>query len=1242
MIRRFILMVAVLVTPTAAVAQVQPPLSVDVRHTHPTTFMGTGTVSIEVQLTNTSSVAGTDLVFEEIFEGPHARLQTGVETSVGMVTEDTLDNRYRLDFDLEPGETAIIRYSLRIFGLWPPGPGPHVVRWSWALDLDGPLIVDGGRQITVFAAPRLEISKTDGGAVLEPGGPPVVYRIEVVNSGSQAASGIEIEDQLPPGSAPDLSLSDSRWTCSGGTCRLEHDSLSTAVGDRITADLAIRWPAAAAPAGLEEVSNVVAVRDDGSSGEPSLDEAVEFTPVVAAPDLTVTKRALRASVEPGAAVAFELRVRNNGTQGATGVRITDFLPDAALPPAPDSGWSCGAGVCMWSVGDLASGAEVVAEIILPLPHTVPGGLDELHNVARVADDAANGPDTNPANNEASATVAVEAQPDFRISKVATSVSVRAGAPVTFELTVDNVGNQDATGVVVTDRLPEGLTFRAAEPWSCSGRVCEVSLGSLGAGERKGLLLTGTVVEPVPAGLEALINWASVEDDGANGEDPSPDDNQASALVDVDARPDLRATKTAEVAAAVPGELLPYRVEVTNVGTQAAPDVVLTESVPPGAEFDAAASDPAWTCVERRCDARLGELEGGATRSLRFVVQMESSVPAGPEGEVVRNRASVSSAASEPDPTPDDNVTEVEVAVLAAPDLVVTKDDGGAEVAEGALVPYTIVASNIGTQDATGVWLEEIVPVAAVVENAPPSGWECEDGGRAGARCTYEAGELPAGTSVAVEFTVRALEDHPQVQQLVNSVEVSDDGLSGRDPVPVNNVDTEVTPVYRVEGPDPTPAPILTVLLRDALVVDDDEDGLADRGDVVTYLLDLICGPDGGAAEAVEVLLPVPVHTKLIEGSVVTSEGTLLSARQRILVRIDRVEPGSMISLSYDVLVERYPLSVTELVNQGEVIAGNVAPVLTDDPDTLAVVDPTRTPLDADGGGDNPPQDIPTLGEWGLILFALVILGLAAWFLERRRAVATLLVVAVVLGGVLVYPQSAGAQWAVFDAANLGEQLKQYLQMIVDYLLEYEEYLVEVEQYYQLYLQLQALLQDLEDFDELTSRELATKLFALQARLEEFDGIIYSRTDVHTRFGEYLKPVVALSELLATEEERTRVVLESMQAMLEAARSIGSGSVKSQQDLGAAKAQLDSAVGDLQVMQAAGIISAHTAEEVSRAVELLAASVNTQVVASAHEIAQRASAEATAREWFRSRKRAAPYYAEVRPLSVVPPSLGGRR
>src|SRR5262245_26813323 len=91
----------------------------------------------------------------------------------------------------------------------------------------------------------------------------------------------------------------------------------------------------------------------------------------------------------------------------------------------------------------------------------------------------------------------------------------------------------------------------------------------------------------------------------------------------------------------------------------------------------------------------------------------------------------------------------------APDVALTKTDGGITAGPGSLVSYTLNLTNLGTLAAPAVTLRDTVPANTTFDaSASSPGWSCSPGPAAGSVCSLLEGNLTVGASVSRIFAVR--------------------------------------------------------------------------------------------------------------------------------------------------------------------------------------------------------------------------------------------------------------------------------------------------------------------------------------------------------------------------------------------------------------------------------------------------------------------------------------------------------
>ena len=452
--------------------------------------------------------------------------------------------------------------------------------------------------------------------------------------------------------------------------------------------------------------------------------------------------------------------------------LTETVP--ANTTFTGTGWTClpdnnAGSSCTRAVGGLAGGgASGSAAFAVTVVSPAPAGVAQISNTASVADDGANGPDPTPANNTASDVTPLNAAPDLTIAKSDGGATATRGGSVAYTLTFSNVGNQGAAGVTLTDVVPANTTFNAAGSsagWTCApdinpGATCTNVVGALAAGAPAAArTFAVTVANPVPAGVSQISNTGTIADDGANGPDPTPANNSSTDTTPLTAAPDLTLVKSDGGVSTTPGGTVVYSLVVTNVGTQGATGVALTDVVPANTTFNPGASTAGWVCAPNNnagssCTLTVGALAGGgASSTASYAVTVVDPIPVGVTQ--VSNTASVADDGTNgPDPTPANNTSSDTTPVVAAPDMSITKSDGGVTTTPGGTVAYTLAYANVGNRGATGVVLTDVVPVSTTFNpGASTAGWTCAPNNNAGSTCTLAIGSVAAGTGGSAVYAV---------------------------------------------------------------------------------------------------------------------------------------------------------------------------------------------------------------------------------------------------------------------------------------------------------------------------------------------------------------------------------------------------------------------------------------------------------------------------------------------------------
>lgn len=694
------------------------------------------------------------------------------------------------------GGTATVRVSVRVDPTLPAGVGA-LTNTATAQGLNT-TPASGSDTDGLDAAPDLRVTKDDGTQTRHPGDG-YDYTLTVRNVGDQDATGVTVTDTLPPGvvclpaGAPGSNTSPGTCDNTAGTVVF---GAALAAGATATFTVTVRVDDPA-PAGLEQLVNRVVVADDGSNGPdptPSDNADSDTDTLAAAPQLAVAKSDGVASTTPGATLTYTLTVTNAGDQDTTAAQVVDTLPAGTTFVSATGSPARVGDTLTWSGVTVAVGTPTVLTVVVTVDDPATAGRDSVTNTVTVTD--AEG--TPPGGVTATDTDTLTAAPDLVVTKTNGVSVLDPGDPVTYTVTVRNVGNQDATGVVVTDVLPAALdrsagavTLSPAGSYAPSTGTATWAVGDLAAGSQLVLTLSTTVRDPLPAGTTTVANTARAADDGSNGPDPTPSDNQATDVdpVGPNAVPDLAVTKDDGVGTTTPGAVLAYTVTATNLGPADAADVVVTDTLPPattvvdadGGTVDTGAGTVTWVVPLLGGNGPGG---AGSTATFTLRLRVDPAVPAGLTA--LTNRVTVDDGPG--GDVPDSkNVASDTDTLVATPDLVVTKDDGVDQTAEGDRLTYTVTVRNAGDQDATGV----------VVTDTLGSGLVLVDGDGAtvsGPTLTWTVGALAAGASRTLTVVVDVGDLAPGTATVSNTASAADDGSNGSDPTPSDNEATDTDAV----------------------------------------------------------------------------------------------------------------------------------------------------------------------------------------------------------------------------------------------------------------------------------------------------------------------------------------------------------------------------------------------------------------------------------------------------------------
>ncbi len=617
------------------------------------------------------------------------------------------------------------------------GDGPGY--YTWIASYAGDEINDGdtgacgaANETQHLVGPLLTLTKGTPHSTIT-AGDDIVYDVNLANVGEGTASGVVVTDVLP------ILAGGGSWTLDGTNgygCSIADVTTGPNAGHQVvTCDVGDLDPSVSTT--IAEVSATTTALDCGDidnsavlAADPDVSQtAGPITVHVKCPGLAIDKTADAESVDVGSPIGFTVTVTNDGAGTATAVDLSD-----PLPTGPGITWtidtdplktlgplSCSiSSGTLHCTGSLAADATQVVHITSPTEWTG-SGQDEVNSCLGgqhedgVYDNTAQVSASNVLDSPTASADTAVLCPDLGITKIADDTSVNAGESIGFLITATNSGAGSATGALVYDALPAGVTWTiddASGPLAC-GIVAGVlsCTGTLGTGQSETVHLTA---ETTFADCAAYDNTANLT---ATNTPQAPTSSARTQVL----CPDLTLTKTADAASVDAGSQIGFTVTASNSGAQgtgSATGVVIDDPLPAG-------SGVSWSIASGPDNC---SIEGSAPSQTLHC----TAVDLGPgDSEVVHvvSATNFASCAAYPNTasltsTNSPSLTASATTTVLCADLTLTKTADAASVDAGSPIGFTVTASNSGAQgtgSATGVVIDDPLPAGSGVSWSIASG-----------------------------------------------------------------------------------------------------------------------------------------------------------------------------------------------------------------------------------------------------------------------------------------------------------------------------------------------------------------------------------------------------------------------------------------------------------------------------------------------------------------------------------------
>ena len=646
-------------------------------------------------------------------------------------------------------------------------------------------------------APIPEIAKAASPTAAIKVGDTFTYSLTVTNPNSAVAipAGTVVEDSLNfslvqwVNNSLELYINGVRqpgfsdyYVTLGGLLRVTLPLIPASGNARIEFDVTALEAAATTPIpgtspainGVRNMAYIVTPPSQANIPSNNVDVEVEPLPEQTT-TVTIEATAPTTAVPRGSNFNYTIAIENTGTYAATDVVVQSNLPTNVSFVSSSStmsgvNFTHAARVLTANIASLAPGQTVTFTVAVTAD-TIGTGVVNAASVS--------GENFTTASDTATVSII---EPAVTITKTATPTGpVTAGSTVAYSLVVTNTGTATLNNVTVTDTLPAQLTNPTAPTLptgatgSFTGQTLTVNLAPLTPGSSVTITFNATVAAGTAVGTEITNTARAAASAIVYDTDSATITTQAgvpNAAVSI--------TNTAGVTTVSPGGDIPFTLVVTNTGSVALTDLVITETLPTQLNNPRSLVLPTGVTgsfSNRVLTANIASLPPGASRTITFTATVASATAS---GTTINSTANVTATAygTTASVTAYGNAV---VNVQAAPTISKSANDD--EVRPGGRITYTITVRNRIATPLENITVEDPIDIdlvnfirGSVRVNGARVDYIFDDG-----ELFVPVGTIPANGTRTVTFQVEVRNRARVDTEIVNTANLEGPGINPQNP-----------------------------------------------------------------------------------------------------------------------------------------------------------------------------------------------------------------------------------------------------------------------------------------------------------------------------------------------------------------------------------------------------------------------------------------------------------------------------